>query len=82
MTATVFEVPIGAVDERGQGPQLWQLDEGQVRPVTVAVLRLGLETATIRAPLAAGTHVVALGTHLLHAGMAVRELPASSPATK
>ena len=43
-------------------------------PVPVRVLALNSETARIRGPLVAGERIVALGTHLLHEGMRVREL--------
>ncbi|WP_417578962.1 efflux RND transporter periplasmic adaptor subunit [Nitrincola sp.] len=70
---TTFSVPLGALDERSQGPQVWQVIEGQVQPVSVEVLELNREYARIRAPLADGGRIVALGTHLLTPGMQVRE---------
>ena len=69
-----FRVPLGAIDERGQGPRVWRFQEGAVTPVPVRVLALDGEYARIHGPLSAGERVVALGTHLLHEGMAVREL--------
>ncbi|MNQ23936.1 Multidrug resistance protein MdtA precursor [compost metagenome] len=72
--ASDFAVPIGALDERGQGPRVWRLREGRVVPVAVSVLALDGETARIRGPLAAGDRVVALGAHLLSEDMPVREL--------
>lgn len=69
-----FSVPIGAIDERGQGPRVWRYQDGTVLPVPVTVLALDSETARIRGPLVSGERVVALGTHLLHEGMRVREL--------
>lgn len=69
-----FAVPIGALDERGQGPRVWRLREGRVEAVAVSVLALDGETARIRGPLQAGERVVALGTHLLSENMPVREL--------
>lgn len=74
VNAADFSVPIGALDERGQGPRVWRIREGRVEPVAVEVLALDGETARIRGPLAAGERVVALGTHLLSDNMAVREL--------
>jgi hypothetical protein len=71
----VFVVPIGALDERGQGARLWRIEQGRVVPVAVTVLALDDHTARITGPLAAQDTVVALGTHLLRVGMAVRELP-------
>lgn len=72
--ASDFVVPIGALDERSQGPRVWRIRDGRVEPVAVEVLALDGETARIRGPLAAGERVVALGTHLLSEDMAVREL--------
>ncbi len=69
-----FRVPLGAIDERGQGPRVWRIQEGAVTPVPVRVLALDGEYARIHGPLSPGEHIVALGTHLLHEGMAVREL--------
>ncbi len=69
-----FRVPLGALDERGQGPRVWRFQEGAVTPVPVRVLALDGEYARIHGPLSAGERIVALGTHLLHEGMAVREL--------
>lgn len=70
----VWTVPIGAIDERGQGPRVWLYAHGAVQTQAVAVLSLSDEHASIRAPLAPDARVVALGTHLLQEGMAVREL--------
>ena len=69
-----FAVPIGAIDERGQGPRVWRYQDGTVIPVPITVLALDSESARIRGPLVAGERIVALGTHLLHEGMQVREL--------
>jgi RND family efflux transporter MFP subunit len=71
----VFTVPIGALDERGDGARLWRLREGRLAAVPVQVLAVDGERAQVSGPLAAGERVVALGTHLLRDGMAVRELP-------
>jgi RND family efflux transporter MFP subunit len=68
-----LEVPIGALDERGAGPRLWRVIDGRAEPMPVEVLALTAETARIRADLPEGSRVIALGTHLLAPGMAVRE---------
>ncbi|MFO7762451.1 MAG: efflux RND transporter periplasmic adaptor subunit [Wenzhouxiangellaceae bacterium] len=86
----VLEVPAGAINERGQGPQVWIIRDGQAHPVRVTLLDMDTENARILADpadgpadgpdddpgavLAPGTPVIALGTHLLQSGMAVREL--------
>ena len=45
-----------------------------MKPLAVEVINLGEEYAQIKANINAGTSIVALGTHLLTRGMAVREL--------
>jgi RND family efflux transporter MFP subunit len=70
----VWTVPIGAIDERGQGPRVWLFVNGAVKAQAVEVLALSDEQARIRAPMDSSARVVALGTHLLQDGMAVREL--------
>ena len=72
--APSHRVPLGALDERGQTPQVWLVSDGTVKPLAVEVIDLGEEYAQIKADINAGTSIVALGTHLLTPGMAVREL--------
>lgn len=69
----VLEVPVGAINERGHGPQVWVIDNGRARLVRVELLDMDAETARIAADLPPDTRVIALGTHLLETGMAVRE---------
>ncbi|MGF1615865.1 MAG: efflux RND transporter periplasmic adaptor subunit [Gammaproteobacteria bacterium] len=69
-----FEIPIGALDERGRGAYVWRLYDGKVEPVAVEVIDLKSETAQVRVALPVGSRIVALGAHLLQSGMAVREL--------
>lgn len=71
--AATLRVPLGALDERGQGAQVWQVIEGRATPLAVEVLALEAEHARIRAPLAPGARIIALGTHLLSPGLAVQE---------
>ncbi len=68
------QVPLGALDERADGPRLWRVVDGKAQAVPVQVIELGASQARIQSPLAVGDKVVALGTHLLTPGMAVREL--------
>lgn len=74
----IFEVPVGAINERGHGPQVWVIANGRAEPVRVDVLDMDTENARIvvdpEAGLEPGTPVIALGTHLLRPGMAVRAL--------
>lgn len=70
----LVEVPVGAINERGQGPQVWVIRDGRAEPVRVELLDVDSEWARIRAELEPGTQVISLGTHLLHSGMPVRAL--------
>lgn len=65
-------IPLGALDERGDGPRVWRVVDGHAQAVSVQIIRLGAEQAHIRADLPADTQIIALGTHLLVPGMAVR----------
>ncbi|MDR5898498.1 efflux RND transporter periplasmic adaptor subunit [Halomonas vilamensis] len=70
-----FQVPVAALDERGEGPRLWQIVEGQAQPLTVSLGRMTREHAWVSGEgLEAGQAVISLGTHLLTPGMAVRPL--------
>lgn len=66
-------VPIGALDERGDGPRVWQVIDGKAQAVPVNVVSLGIDEARIQGKLTPGSRVISLGTHLLTPGMAVRE---------
>nr|WP_210433194.1 biotin/lipoyl-binding protein [Halomonas massiliensis] len=75
-----FRVPVAALDERGDGPQLWHIVEGQAEPLPVALERMTREHAWVRGEaLRDGQAVIALGTHLLTPGMAVRPLGEEAP---
>lgn len=69
-----WTVPIGALDERGQGPRIWLVQGSIAQPRAVKVIALDAEQARIAVDLPANSRIVALGTHLLQDGMAVREL--------
>ncbi|MDT8409911.1 MAG: efflux RND transporter periplasmic adaptor subunit [Wenzhouxiangellaceae bacterium] len=71
----VLEVPVAAINERGQGPQVWLIEDGRAEAVRVTLLDMNTEMARIVADLPAGARVISLGTHLLKPGMPVRELP-------
>lgn len=70
--ANIARVPLGAIDERGQGPRVWIIVDGKTQAVPVRLLSMSRETAQIQTELPLGTPVVAMGTHLLEEGMAVR----------
>lgn len=71
---SVLEVPVGAINERGQGPQVWIIRDGRAEAVRVTLMDADTETARILTELEPGTPVIALGTHLLQSGMAVRAI--------
>lgn len=71
----VVRVPLGAIDERGQGPRVWVVQDGVARAVPVKLLSMSRETAQIQTDLPVGTPVIAMGTHLLEQDMAVRVQP-------
>ncbi|MBW6493651.1 MAG: efflux RND transporter periplasmic adaptor subunit [Burkholderiaceae bacterium] len=66
-------VPLAALDERGAGARIWRVLDGKAEPVPVEVLALDAEHAQARVDLPDDAHIIALGTHLLTPGMAVRE---------
>lgn len=69
----VWVVPVGALDERGQGPRVWRITEGKIDPVPVRILGIDDRQAQVAGALSADDTVVALGTQLLREGMTVRE---------
>ncbi len=72
--AAVFQVPVAALDERGDGARLWRWHpEGAVEPVAVTVLGYGQSKAVVTGALADGDRVVAAGTHRLTPGVRVVE---------
>ncbi len=72
--ADTLEVPLAALDERGGGARVWRIVDGAAQALPVEVLALSQDFARVRAQLAPGSRVIALGTHLLQPGMAVREM--------
>lgn len=70
----LWRVPVGALDERGQGPRVWRLRDGKPEPVSVQIRAVDDRQATVAGALQPGDRVIALGTHLLQEGMTVREL--------
>lgn len=67
-------VPLGAIDDRGNGPGVWIVD-GQEATVSfrpVKLRQLESERAVLSDGLRLGERVVALGGHVLHEGQKVR----------
>ncbi len=75
----VIRVPLGALDERGQGAQVWIVVDGLTQAVPVQVLSLSTENAQVQSTLAPGAPVIAMGTHLIQPGMAVKVQPGPAP---
>jgi RND family efflux transporter MFP subunit len=85
-SASLLQVPLGAVFDPGTGAGVWVI-EGEAPRVTWRAVQLaGLsdEAASIVGDLEAGDRVVALGAHLLHEGERVRvignQVPSASEA--
>jgi RND family efflux transporter MFP subunit len=72
---TGVRVPLSAVIDRGQGPEVWVVaqDKAQRRPVKVTAYRQ--DGAVVASGVAAGEAVVAVGAHKLVAGQVVKPLP-------
>lgn len=70
--ADIKRVPIGAIDERGQGPRVWVVHQNKAQPHDVTLLSMSREMAQIRTDLPVGTPVVAMGTHVLAPQQAVQ----------
>ncbi len=71
--SAAWRVPLSALDERGDGPRVWRVTDGRVNALGVDVVGLSGPDVKIIGALAPEDRVVALGTHLLHDDMPVRE---------
>ena len=71
--AGLVTIPIGALDERGDGSRVWQVIDGKAQPIAVKVISLGVDEARVQGKLMPDSRVISLGTHLLTPGMSVRE---------
>jgi len=69
-----LKIPLGALDERGEGARIWQLREGKAQPVSARIVALDNEHAWVRADLPENSHIIALGVNLLKPGMAAQAL--------
>lgn len=69
-----FDVPVGAINERGDGARVWIVVDDQARPIPVEVLGISDDRARIVAELKPDARVIAAGTHLMQPGLRVREL--------
>lgn len=69
----LMKVPISAIDERGQQPQIWHIEDGKAQAVAINVQQISEEYALITTNLAVNSKVIRLGVHVLEPGMAVQE---------
>ncbi|MDE1153567.1 MAG: efflux RND transporter periplasmic adaptor subunit [Micavibrio sp.] len=69
-----FQVPIGALYDVGQGPNVWVISQenSTVNLHPIKVVQLSDETAVIKGDIKPGDRIVALGAHLLNPGEKVR----------
>ena len=72
-------VPLGAVSDRGQGPQLWLVQDGKAMPRTIQVAQFREDGVAIASGLGEGEQVIVSGLNRLTAGMAVTSRPAATP---
>jgi multidrug efflux system membrane fusion protein len=77
--ATPLLVPLSAVSDRGQGPQLWLVQDGKATPRAVQVAQFREDGATIASGLTEGEIVIISGLNRLTPGMAVTPRPAATP---
>lgn len=72
-------VPLGAIMDRGQGPQLWLVKDGKAIPRAVQLGQFREDGATIASGLNEGELVIISGLNQLTNGMAVTPRPAVAP---
>ena len=66
---------ISSIDERGETPLIWTIDNGEALSTSISIHKIETEYAWVSSPeLRDGLAVISLGTHLLKPGMAVRPL--------
>jgi RND family efflux transporter MFP subunit len=67
-------VPIAAIDERGNEPRVWVVQDGKATSQAVEVVDYNGEYCKIRSQLPDGTVIIAMGTHLLEDNMSVEAI--------
>ena len=67
---SVYDIPIGAIGDNGNGPFIWQVDEdtSTVSPRSIEIIRMGEENAVVSGSIEKGERIVALGAQLLRSG--------------
>lgn len=68
-------VPLSALIERGQGPEVWVVARGKAQRRPVQVASFQEDGVRLAGGVAVGESVVAVGAHKLTPGQAVRPLP-------
>lgn len=73
-TADQVMVPIGAIDDEGQGPGIWLFDQSSssVFYKSVHLIRVDGEAAVVEGDLKPGDKIIAVGGHFLHESQIVR----------
>lgn len=72
-------VPLNAVTDRGQGPQVWVVEDGKAMPRKVLVAQFREDGALIDNGLKVGERVIISGLNRLTPGMAVTAKTAAAP---
>ena len=72
--ANTMKVPLGALDERGEGVHVWQFRDNQAFPISAQIIALDNEHAWVSANLPESSYIITLGANQLKAGMAVQKL--------
>lgn len=66
-------IPVGSVYDRGQGPGVWLVANGnEVRFKSVELVSIGNEEVVVKGNISKDDVVVTLGAHLLHEGQNIR----------
>lgn len=77
--ATPLIVPLNAVVDRGQGPQVWVVEDAKAVPRKVQVAQFREDGVAIDNGIKEGEHVIISGLNRLTPGMAVTEKTAAPP---
>ena len=78
-TAALLSVPLNAVVDRGQGAQVWVVQDGKVTPRAVQIAQFGENSVAIASGLQEGELVIVSGLNQLVAGLAVTPRTAAPP---
>lgn len=76
---TILIVPLNAVTDRGQGAQVWVVEDGKAVPRKVQVAQFSEHGALVENGLKEGERVIISGLNRLTPGMAVSAKIAAPP---